>query len=100
MDDTARTPGHNFPAEPIAFDERTRRLMELRKQVREGTYRPDAEQVARAMLREWAQLGDTAGPRETLIAVETACDRMKAAERFVVHQSEDLDSPNEAVLSA
>ncbi len=47
------TPKRNVLAtEPIAFDGRTRRVLELRRQIAEGTYRVDHRGVAAAILRE------------------------------------------------
>lgn len=87
MTDTTRTPDNTPDAEPLAFDERTRRVMELQKQVREGTYRPDPEEVAKALLEHWADAGDVA-PRETPApSIDTAAERLQVAARFVIERS-------------
>lgn len=70
--------------EPIAFDERTRRVLELRKQIREGTYRPAARTIARAILQEWFQLGLELEREAGRPVVETATERRQAAARFIV----------------
>jgi len=53
--------------EPVAFDDRTRRVMELRRLVRADAYHPSAEEVAQALLREWSALAiatrEPAAPR-------------------------------------
>ncbi len=39
------------PASPLVpFDDRTRRVLELRERIRTGRYRPDPRDVARAMI--------------------------------------------------
>lgn len=86
MADTNQTRTRNPQSELVAFDERTRRVMELRKQVREGTYRPDPQAIAEALMREWGLVGElleeVAAP---MPAVATAEDRRAAAvTRFVV----------------
>jgi len=58
MADTAQKPQDNQGNEPLPFDERTRRVLELRRQIREGTYRPDPETIALAIMREWGLSGD------------------------------------------
>jgi hypothetical protein len=37
----------------VPFDDRTRRVLELRELVRCGAYRPDPDEVARALLEHW-----------------------------------------------
>ena len=86
MADTTRTPGSNSN-EPIAFDERTRRVLALRKQVREGTYRPDPTQVARAILSEWFAMGLELERETPMPAVHSAADRQQLAGRFLVEKS-------------
>jgi len=54
MADTQSKPEVARETEPTPFDDRTHRVMELRRQIREGTYRPDSGEIARALLREWA----------------------------------------------
>ena len=88
MADTTRTPESTPSNEPIAFDERTRRVMELRKQVQAGTYRPDAHEIARAILEEWA-VSDALRPEPPAIPVETPSERQAAAARFVVEKTPD-----------
>lgn len=70
--------------EPVAFDDRTRRVMELRKQVREGTYRPDPREIAAAILGEWIAIGDVVVRDEELPTVESSADRKAVGKRFVV----------------
>jgi hypothetical protein len=98
MADTRPKPKVTPGAEPLPFDDRTRRVMELRKQIREGTYRPDPEAIARAILRDWALAGglvDEPGP-------ETADGDIRAsAERFVVRPTlQDEDAPAPAARTA
>lgn len=96
MADTLPKPEVTRATEPTPFDARTRRVMELRKQIREGTYRPDPEAIARALLREWA-MGD-----ERIDAPEApptpGDDFRAAAGRFVVRPGapdEDTHLPAE-----
>ncbi len=66
--------------DPIALDDRTRRVLELRRAIIEGAYKIDAEAVATAVLREWAANANDArddraeGPPAT----------MEAMARFVI----------------
>lgn len=53
MANTGQSPESN-DRQPVAFDPRTRKVMELHRLVREGRYRPDPAEVARAILREWS----------------------------------------------
>lgn len=47
------TPNSNQPAtEPVAFDARTQRVLELRRQIIEGTYEIDHHAIAAAILGE------------------------------------------------
>ena len=89
MTDTPQTPDSNPENAIVAFDERTRRVMELRKQVREGTYRPDPDAIAAALLREWGMVGELLEEvGSPMPAVETADDRREAASnRFLVGRS-------------
>lgn len=52
MKDTPRTP-KTSNAEPMAINERTRRVLELRRQVRAGTYQTDPQAIAAAMMAHW-----------------------------------------------
>jgi hypothetical protein len=54
MADTERKPQPTTTNDPMPFDERTRRVLELRRQIREGTYRPDPRAIAEALLEEWS----------------------------------------------
>lgn len=54
MADTTRKPKPEASNEPMPFDEHTRRVLELRRQIREGSYRPDPGAIAEALLREWS----------------------------------------------
>jgi hypothetical protein len=98
MADTAKTPSSNPEAAVVAFDERTRRVLELRKQVREGTYRPDPSAVAEALLREWELFSDLLDEAPALMpSVGTSMERRAtAAGRFVVEPSERVDEADEA----
>ncbi|MGE3073979.1 MAG: flagellar biosynthesis anti-sigma factor FlgM [Dehalococcoidia bacterium] len=91
-----------FPGnEPVAFDNRTRRVMELKRQVREGTYVLDAGAVARAMLSEWMANGEVIPADQPLPAVETADDRKAIGARFVIANVRCEKEPAKtAVLSA
>lgn len=87
--------------EPVAFDDRTRRVLELKKQVRDGTYHLDAEAVAEAILGEWNAVGDLHSSGESTPAVATADERKSAAARFVVASGPAATrSPLRAVRSA
>ena len=86
MPDTTRT-HDSHSKEPIAFDERARRVLELRRQVRSGTYRPDPQVVARAILSEWFALGLELEREGTPPAVESASERAQFAGRFIVEKS-------------
>ena len=86
MADTTRTPGSN-PKEPIAFDERTRRVLELRRQVRAGMYRPDPELVAQAILSEWFAMGLELERETPVPSAATHAERQQLASRFVVEKS-------------
>lgn len=98
MADTIPKPEVTRATEPTPFDDRTRRVMELRRQIREGTYRPDPEAVARALLREWALadgIGDPSAP------APLGGDFRAAAERFVVRPcARDEDTPAPAERTA
>lgn len=84
--------------EPVAFDLRTRRVMELRQQIREGTYRPSAEEVAAALLREWTALaGVTREPAAPANAA--SADARAFAGRFLVSPAAPEASP-EAAMTA
>lgn len=37
----------------VPFDDRTRRVLELRELIRRGAYQPDPRAVARALLEHW-----------------------------------------------
>ena len=86
MPDTTRTPD-SHTNEPIAFDERARRVLELRRQVRAGKYRPDPELIARAILSEWFARGLELEREAAPPTLETASERQKLAGRFVVEKS-------------
>lgn len=97
MTDTGESPNSNN-REPLAFDERTRRVMELRKQVREGAYRPAAEAVAIALLREWSAL--SAVTRELAAApIDADPDPASFADRFVVAAAAQ-ESSSPAMMTA
>jgi|GEM_PF-4733732 len=83
MLDTTRTPASELP-EPIPFDQRMRRVLELKRQIREGTYRPDAKEIARAILAHWFALGLELENETTKAPVDTSVERRAAAARFVV----------------
>ncbi len=93
MADTSCTPDSNPEEALVAFDARTRRVLELRNQVREGTYRPDPQAIAEAMLREWDLVGGLIEAADApLPAVETAeARRATANDRFVVEASQPGD---------
>lgn len=99
MSDTARTPKNHETSEPVPFDERTRRVMELRKQVREGTYRPDAGEVARAMLGEWIASGEFTAEEVPHPPVESADDRRLVATRFVVAPSKPMKESDSSQIA-
>ena len=87
----------SLPAnEPVAFDDRIRRVMELKKQIREGTYRIDDEAIAKAILGEWISVGDIVIHDDVTPVVETAAERKAVGARFVVAK----DSPETESTSA
>lgn len=98
MADTTQTRTSNPDSALVAFDERTRRVMELRKQVREGTYRPGAAAIAAALMREWGLVGELLEEVPTpMPAVATTEDRRAAAvTRFVVGKSQNEREANAA----
>lgn len=97
MANTGQSPTGNH-REPLAFDERTRRVMELRKQVNEGTYHPADEDIAIAMLRDWSGLA--AVTRETAPEpVDTNPDASAFAGRFVVSGAAQ-EQPSSAMMTA
>lgn len=96
MADTIPKPELTRPAEPVPFDDRTRRVMDLRKQIREGTYEPDPGAIARALLREWTLNGDLLAEPGVPEPAEAADDFRAAARRFVVQPcspGEDTPAP-------
>lgn len=81
--------------DPVALDPRTRRVLELRRQVAEGTYVLDAEAVAAAMLAEWAAQAEdeqSVPPFESMTGDELA----GAMGRFVVPGSPGAPVADEA----
>ncbi|MEP6870580.1 MAG: flagellar biosynthesis anti-sigma factor FlgM [Anaerolineaceae bacterium] len=78
-----KTP-NNHPAatEPFAFDARTRRVLQLRRQIADGTYPIDDRAVAKALMREQVALDAslTSGAPTTAEAVPTIGD----FSRFVI----------------
>lgn len=87
MADTDRKPQDHQAPEPMPFDERTRRVMELRKQIREGTYQPDPHAVAEALMREWGLMD------ELLEEPDGPADLRAAAARFIVPPGEPEADP-------
>ncbi len=79
MADTERKPQPPTASDPVPFDERTRRVLELRRQIREGTYRPDPRAIAEALLREWSWRGATVSESPA-----AAIDLRTVAAQFVV----------------
>ncbi|MEP7214994.1 MAG: flagellar biosynthesis anti-sigma factor FlgM [Anaerolineaceae bacterium] len=53
---------HPAATHPLAFDARTRRVLELRRQIAEGRYAIDHRAVAEALLREQFALDAALGP--------------------------------------
>lgn len=83
MADTALSPDRHSEMSVVAFDERTRRVMELRRQIKEGTYQADARSVALAMMQQWERDGDLS--EQAAPAVSTPAERRATArDRFVV----------------
>ena len=99
MNDTARPPVHQ-PAEPIAFDARTRRVLELRRQIREGTYRPDARAIARAILSHWFAVGLELEEEADRPSVGSSKERREAGARFVVARTESAAESEGKPLTA
>ncbi|GIW13155.1 MAG: hypothetical protein KatS3mg062_0594 [Tepidiforma sp.] len=81
-------PNHPRPSRLLPFDDRTRRVLELREQVRNGTYRPDPAEVARALLAAWA-------PAPALDAAP-APSREFDRSRFIVPASARAPEPAQA----
>jgi hypothetical protein len=98
MPDTTRTPAFP-PAEPIPFDQRARRVLELKRQIREGSYRPDSRSIARAILAHWFAVGLEVEREADQSSLESADERRRAAARFVVPQS-PADAATEDSLTA
>ena len=86
--------------EPLAFDDRARRVLELRKQVREGTYRIGHRQIARAILEDWIAAGEVVLREQPLPAVATAADRRETAGRFVVERTDQQSEADGATRTA
>ncbi len=66
--------------DPIALDARTRRVLELRRAIIQGTYKIDAEAVATALLRDWAANANAASDDQADVPPAT----MESMLRFVV----------------
>jgi len=97
MADTGESPNSNN-REPLAFDERTRRVMELRQQVRDGAYRPAADDVALALLQEWSALATVT--REPVQApLDADPDTSSFAGRFMVSAAA-LEAASPAMMTA
>lgn len=88
MTDTLPTLDSNPSEQPIAFDARTRRVLELRKQVREGTYVLDAREVATAILAEWLAAPELDAGEQSAPSIDSAAGRRTVGARFVVAKSE------------
>ncbi len=97
MADTNQTLNGN-DREPVAFDDRTRRVLELRKLVREGAYHPDAGEVARAMLREFAVLAEITREMPPAV-VDTNPNTASFAGRFVLAPSAPAQTQSEAMTA-
>ena len=97
---TTNRPLSRNHSEPIALDERTRRVLELKKQIREGTYRPDPREVARAILAEWFEIGLQLEREAETPEVETAAGRRQAAARFIVEPGKPEAASEDAALTA
>jgi hypothetical protein len=97
MSDTAHTPSSNPQNEPIGFDARIRKVMELRRLVREGLYRPDAEEVARAILAEWEAVGGEVERESPPADVSTCEGRRQIAEHFIRKPQSDTEAVRAAV---
>lgn len=74
---------HAATREPIALTERTRRVIELRRAILEGTYNVDPVEVAAALLKAWRVDGVLAP--EARPARDAA--NMDSMRRFVVAAS-------------
>ena len=91
MKDTPRTP-KTSNAEPMAINERTQRVLELRRQIRAGTYRTDPQAIAAAMMAHWLVAAD---------AVPAAADNpLEFAGRFLVEPTAIEPGAAGASLSA
>jgi hypothetical protein len=83
MADTTRKPKPDASNEPMPFDEHTRRVLELRCQIREGSYQPDPRAIAEALLREWSW-HDSVSEQDPA----PGTDVRRMAGRFIVPPSE------------
>jgi hypothetical protein len=71
----------------VPFDDRARRVIELREQVRAGAYRPDPWEVARAILAhtEHAEHGEVAGTAP--LAEHQSAETTFTPSRYIVPRS-------------
>jgi len=90
----------NDTNEPVAFDERTRRVLELRRQIADGTYHVDAEQVAKAMLREWAEVAESLAEPASRPEERSESALADARARFIVPAGASGTEPGPAAASA
>ncbi|WP_322796344.1 flagellar biosynthesis anti-sigma factor FlgM [Tepidiforma sp.] len=82
----------NEPAPLLPFDARTRRVLELREAIHNGTYRPDPREVAAALLRHWADTAVEAAP------VAPSADDFNPA-RFLVAASSEPSAPSRSAAA-
>jgi hypothetical protein len=99
MADTSHTPVSNSK-EPIPFDERARRVLELKRQVKAGLYRPDPSEVARAILAQWFELGLELERETHQPAVGTASDWQRTASHFIVDKTAPAAGESESSRTA
>jgi hypothetical protein len=99
MADTSRTPVSNSK-EPIPFDERARRVLELKRQVKAGLYRPDPGEVARAILAQWFELGLELEREAQRPAAAAVSDWQRTASHFIVEKTAPAADESEASRTA
>jgi hypothetical protein len=99
MTDTPHTPnGHSN--DPIPFDERARRVLELKRQVKAGLYRPDPRDVTRAILTHWFELGLELERETTASVAAGPTDARDFASHFLVEKTAAAAQEEETTRTA
>ncbi|MEO8540555.1 MAG: flagellar biosynthesis anti-sigma factor FlgM [bacterium] len=100
MADTSHTLNSNRVSDPVAFDDRIRRVMELKKQIREGTYRSDPAEIAAAMVDHWMSVSREIEREQPVPSTTTADDRKAVAPRFLVARTTTETGRDSASMTA